>query len=451
MKRVLLLVFLGLVLAVSGLRAVDDETSWDAKVEQVLRTLRENGASERIVEKVLQDMTDSRNKHAVEEPGVEAEPGIAMSSEGTSNTLFGYLAGASITSGTCNSFFGRSAGTNTTTGSWNNFLGYNAGANNTGGFRNNFQGYGAGYKNTNGTMNSFVGHGAGYNNTIGTNNTFFGYSAGYKNIDADKNTFIGDVAGYSNTTGTTSTFIGSGAGYSNTSGFYNDFIGSDAGYSNTSGACNVMIGNFAGNKNTTGNYNTFIGHLAGRDNTGYENVFIGDYAGKYNTGYGNVFIGNEAGDWVSSVHETLVIDNTNTGTPLIYGNFITDRVGIANGSPGYTLAVGSGGAYCNGTQWVDGSSREVKENIEALTSTEALRAFEKLEPVKFNYKQDKEDPCLGFIAEDVPELVATKDRKGLSPMDMVAMLTKVVQEQQKTLAELKEKITILEKRPLKEN
>jgi hypothetical protein len=51
--------------------------------------------------------------------------------------------------------------------------------------------------------------------------------------------------------------------------------------------------------------------------------------------------------------------------------------------------------------------------------------------VKYNYKESKDETYLGFIAEDVPELVATNDRKGLSPMDMVAMLTKVVQEQQK--------------------
>ncbi len=44
---------------------------------------------------------------------------------------------------------------------------------------------------------------------------------------------------------------------------------------------------------------------------------------------------------------------------------------------------------------------------------------------------------MGFIAEDVPELVANKDRKGLSPMDIVAVLTKVVQRQQKDIEELK--------------
>jgi len=53
---------------------------------------------------------------------------------------------------------------------------------------------------------------------------------------------------------------------------------------------------------------------------------------------------------------------------------------------------------------------------------------------------------VGFIAEDVPELLATKDRKGLSPMDIVAVLTRVVQEQQKTIADLSEKLTDLEKK-----
>jgi len=57
--------------------------------------------------------------------------------------------------------------------------------------------------------------------------------------------------------------------------------------------------------------------------------------------------------------------------------------------------------------------------------------------VRFNYKADTTDECLGFIAEDVPSLVATGDRKGLSPMDIVAVLAKVVQEQQKAIEEQK--------------
>jgi hypothetical protein len=73
--------------------------------------------------------------------------------------------------------------------------------------------------------------------------------------------------------------------------------------------------------------------------------------------------------------------------------------------------------------------------------------------VKFNYKVDKAEKHVGFIAEDAPELVATPDRKGMSPMDVVAVLTKVVQGQQKFIqaqqkinAELQQKIAELEKR-----
>jgi hypothetical protein len=51
------------------------------------------------------------------------------------------------------------------------------------------------------------------------------------------------------------------------------------------------------------------------------------------------------------------------------------------------------------------------------------------------------DLHVGFIAEDVPELVATSDWKGLESMDIVAVLTKVVQEQQKAMQE-QQKITL---------
>jgi len=37
-----------------------------------------------------------------------------------------------------------------------------------------------------------------------------------------------------------------------------------------------------------------------------------------------------------------------------------------------------------------------------------------LNPVTFKYKASEEERHVGFIAEDVPELVATKDRKGMS-------------------------------------
>jgi hypothetical protein len=110
----------------------------------------------------------------------------------------------------------------------------------------------------------------------------------------------------------------------------------------------------------------------------------------------------------------------------------------------------SDGGYYDGT-WHGSSSREMKENIQMLTSGEAMEALEGLDPVKFNYKTNKDDEHVGFIAEDVPELVASKNRKAMSAMDVVAVLTKVVQEQQKFIqeqqrinCELKKKIAELE-------
>ena len=96
-----------------------------------------------------------------------------------------------------------------------------------------------------------------------------------------------------------------------------------------------------------------------------------------------------------------------------------------------SLAMQSGATCTAGGVWTSVSSREAKENIKSLTADEAIEALDGLNPVTFNYKAEKEESYVGFIAEDVPELVASKDRKHLTSMDVVAVLTKVVQEQQK--------------------
>jgi hypothetical protein len=118
------------------------------------------------------------------------------------------------------------------------------------------------------------------------------------------------------------------------------------------------------------------------------------------------------------------------------------------------MRLGSGGgAYSDGTDWFPSSSRELKENINNLTVDEAIEALDRLIPVKYNYKSNKEEARVGFIAEDVPELVAINGRKHLNSMDIVAVLTKVVQKQQKimqehqkTIAQLKKEIAELKKK-----
>ncbi len=71
-----------------------------------------------------------------------------------------------------------------------------------------------------------------------------------------------------------------------------------------------------------------------------------------------------------------------------------------------------------------------------MTLEEAMAALRELRPTRYNYKVDREEEYVGFIAEDVPEIVANKDRNGLSPMDIIAVLTKVVQGQEEKIAQL---------------
>ena len=120
------------------------------------------------------------------------------------------------------------------------------------------------------------------------------------------------------------------------------------------------------------------------------------------------------------------------------------NVGIGTTTPDFLID--TGGAYCNGRSWVDASSRQYKQEIKALTRNEAMDALKGLNPVKFRFKKSPDESRVGFIAEDVPDLVAMKDRKGMSSMDVVAVLTKVVQEQQRTVQEQRETIAELSRR-----
>jgi hypothetical protein len=111
-----------------------------------------------------------------------------------------------------------------------------------------------------------------------------------------------------------------------------------------------------------------------------------------------------------------------------------------------SLSMKSGATCSVGGSWVDASSRDLKQDINHLSSPDAAAALKSLVPVRFRYKADATDEKVGFIAEDVPDLVATNDRKGLSSLDIVAVLTKVVQDQQSTIDELRQRLVAVEDR-----
>ena len=142
-----------------------------------------------------------------------------------------------------------------------------------------------------------------------------------------------------------------------------------------------------------------------------------------------------------------------SGTAGIVVTF-SGNVGIRNGSPSFPLQVGttSGAGNGNGAHvttggtWTNASSRDFKENIHNISAAEARDAVMNLQPVTYNYKLEPAEQYAGFIAEDVPALVATNSGKYLSPMDIVSVVTKVVQDQQKTIESQQETIGKLNQR-----
>ena len=177
-------------------------------------------------------------------------------------------------------------------------------------------------------QNVFIGDSSGYSNITGWNNIFQGYQSGYFNIGGNNNVFQGYESGYFNTSGHSNIFQGSRSGYHNTSGYSNVFQGFYSGSNNTYGNSNVFQGSLSGFNNTLGSSNIFLGHHTGFFNeTGNNNVFLGYQSGYRTTGSQNVFLGFRAG-YNETGSNKLYIDNSDTSTPLIYGDFDSDSLQI---------------------------------------------------------------------------------------------------------------------------
>ena len=141
------------------------------------------------------------------------------------------------------------------------------------------------------------------------------------------NTTLGSSAGGNITSGTSNTLIGISAGNALTTGFDNTFVGHAAGLA-TTGIRNTFIGREAGRLNTTGGRNTCVGEGAGRGIVGgNDNVMIGRSAGLSNDVSSCVLIGNNAGN-NNTISNRLMIDNSNTNTPLIDGDFSANSLQI---------------------------------------------------------------------------------------------------------------------------
>jgi hypothetical protein len=175
---------------------------------------------------------------------------------------------------------------------------------------------------------------------------------------------------YRNTTASSNAAVGAYSQFSNTTGTYNTSFGDSALYSNTTGLGNAAQGRSALYNNTTGDGNVGIGNLAGYVNsTGSNNIFIGRAAGLYETSSNNLYIAN------------------NALLPFLYGKMSSTaanvKLGLGTGTVGAgdTIAVWNGAHLTTGGVWTNASSRELKDNIETLSTEDANAALAALSPV----------------------------------------------------------------------
>jgi len=263
----------------------------------------------------------------------------ANSDIGSEGVFIGSLAGNSVVNMTDNTFIGNEAG-RSNTNHRNTYIGSNAGSEGVNGMYNAFLGYNAG-RNSASSNNVFIGAESGRNNTTGGLNVFVGTATGKSLADKEGSTFVGAFAGEFATEGF-NTFLGYLSGR-NSLGEKNLFVGGQTGWQLAQGDSNAFLGTQVGFEMTSGSKNTIVGVDAAQYKiTGEENVYMGFESGWKNyNGNGNVFIGTQSGKYVTGDNQLYIENSDAMTTPLIYGDFANDKVGInTNDVPeGYTLAV----------------------------------------------------------------------------------------------------------------
>lgn len=175
--------------------------------------------------------------------------------------------------------------------------------------------------------------------------------------------------------------------------------------------------------------------------------------------------GRSASSNAALITEGLIQSDAGANPVIVYnaaklgGGAVANRPMVVYRNNGVAKVTVAASGNVTATGFTNSSSRTLKDNIVDLDSRQATDALRQLTPVQFVYKDDPTaDRRVGFIAEDVPEIIAEPDRQSVPLMDVVALVTRVVkdqdrlneqqqktiEQQQKTIDELLKRLQALE-------
>lgn len=215
-------------------------------------------------------------------------------------------------------------------------------------------------------QNIGIGLSALLSNTFGYRNVAVGYANMVLNTTGSYNTSLGVSALNFNNAGSYNTAVGASAMTLNDNGMHNTAVGYSALYANN-GVYNTAVGEGVLLFNDTGGFNTALGYQASYSNDdGVRNIALGVQSLYSNvSGVNNVAIGYQAG-YNETGSNKLYIENSNSSSPLIYGEFDTDLLRIngtldINNAYQFPTVDGTGNQFLqtNGTgnlSWVDDPS-----------------------------------------------------------------------------------------------
>jgi trimeric autotransporter adhesin len=383
----------------------------------------------------------------------------SFSSGGSSNTANGYQSLYTNSFGVGNVAMGAQSLYYNNFGGANVAVGFHSLYSNSSGGENAAIGYTSLYSNTTAYQNSALGYQSLFSNTSGFGNTASGYISLFNNTTGYSNVAIGTSALYSNTTASNIVAVGDSALFNNI-GIHNAALGSQASFANTTGGDNTAMGYGALFNNTTGDANTAVGAQTNAGQTGSFITLLGYGANSVDGITDATAVGSNASIGISNaikLGDNAVTGVYSTGSFYSQGSYngLAFNV-ISDGRFKFNVREDVGGldfimklrpvTYQLDTRKIQNSLASGNGSVSFKSSDENEMHSMRVRRTGFIAQEvEQAADATGFDFDAVKKPENDQDHYSLSYDEFVVPLVKAVQEQEKMIDSLGQKIAQEEK------